>query len=631
MFKFGLGSLRRLKAEVREHSPRELHELTDLAERRLSGAGARLRANLIPPLLRDATSYDRRNLRSDLLAGLTIATLTVPQSVAFALLIGIPVSAVLAASIVGTVICALYGSSHHLVFGPSNTLSLILASALVTLAADPLTPLQKVLLIGFLMGAIQLAAGLTDLGRFTQFVSRSVIVAYTTAAGILISFGQIENLTGLAAGSDPSLPGKLHHLATSALLLSFNRPTALVGLACLAAILWLRRWRPRWPDGLPVLALAGIAAYALGLDQYGVRLVRDLGSISDGVPFFSGFPLNAEGLALLPKVTSLALAAAILGILEAVTIAKSLAARSGQHLDPNQELIGMGLGNLLGAGFGAMPGSASFLRSSTALQAGGRSQWAVVTSSVAVLLIVLVLAPFIGYVPVAAIAAYLFIIALRLIHWDQIRVVRCATSSDALVFWITLIAALFLELDTAIFTGIGVSLVLFLKKASAPTLVEHAFNDQGRLTRIDEPNRRNHPQVSIIHVEGDLFFGAADLFQDAIHKLAADPQIRIFVLRLKNARHLDATTVMAIGQLHDYLRGQDRHLLVSGVQPDIAAVLERSGLAAQLGAENIFRAELNPTLATKRALQRAQQILGLRPELRIFYQQTPAHEPGATT
>jgi SulP family sulfate permease len=222
---------------------------------------------------------------------------------------------------------------------------------------------------------------------------------------------------------------------------------------------------------------------------------------------------------------------------------------------------------------------------------------------------------------VAAIAAYLFIIALRLIRPDQIRVVRCATGADALVFWITLIAALFLELDTAIFTGIGVSLVLFLKKASAPTLVEHAFNPEGRLTRIDEPSRRNHPQVSIIHVEGDLFFGAADLFQDAIHKLTADPQIRVFVLRLKNARHLDATTVMAIGQLHDYLREQDRHLLVSGVQPDIAAVLERSGLATQLGAENIFPAELNPTMATKRALQRAQALLGLKPDLRIFYQQ----------
>jgi len=451
-------------------------------------------------------------------------------------------------------------------------------------------------------------------------------VAYTAAAGILISVGQIGNLTGLDPGSDVSLPGTLRHLAASAVTFELNRPTALVGLGSLLAILWLRRWRPSWPDGLPVLALAGAAAYAFGLDRLGVRLVRDLGSISNGVPFFTRFPLNADGLALLPKVTSLALAAAILGILEAVTIAKSLAARSGQRLDPNQELIGMGLGNMLGAGFGAMPGSASFLRSSAALQAGGRSQWAVVASSAAVLLIVLVLAPFIGYVPVAAIAAYLFIIALRLIRWDQIRVVRCATGTDALVFWITLVSALFLQPDTAIFTGIGVSLVLFLKKASAPTLVEHAFNPEGRLMRIDEPGRRNHPQVSIIHVEGDLFFGAADLFQDAIHKLTADPQIRVFVLRLKNARHLDATTVMAISQLHDYLRGQDRHLLVSGVRPDIASVLERSGLATQLGADNIFPADLNPTLATKRALQRAQQLLGTRPELRIFYQHSSAAE-----
>ena len=185
---------------------------------------------------------------------------------------------------------------------------------------------------------------------------------------------------------------------------------------------------------------------------------------------------------MLPKITSVAIAAALLGILESVTIAKTVAAKSGQQIIPNQELIGMGIGNMLGAGFGATPGSASFLRSSTVQHAGGRTQWAVIVGSVAVFLLVLVSAPLIGYLPMPAIAAYLIVVAGRLIHPAQIRVVRRATSADALVFWTTLIAALFLHLDTAIYTGIGVSLVLFLRKASAPSLNEHAFTAEGQLT-----------------------------------------------------------------------------------------------------------------------------------------------------
>lgn len=621
--------LRRLRQEVREHSPEEFNELSDLAERRLTGAGARLWANLIPPLVR--RQPDRHALRSDAIAGLTVAAITIPQAIAFALLIGIPVPAVLASAIVGTVICSLYCSSRHLVFGPTNTISLILAGALAATVAEPLDPLQKVLLIGFVMGATQVVASLADLGKLTQFVSRSVIVGYTTAAGILIATGQLGNLFGIARGNDVSLPATVKHLATSMLTFHLNPATALVGLGSLLAILWLRRWRPRWPDGLPVLILAGGLAYLLRLDTWDVKLVRDLGAISGGVPLFTGFPLNAEGLAMLPKITSIALAAAILGILESVTIAKSLATRSGQRIDPNQELLGMGLGNLIGAGCGAMPGSASFLRSSAVQQAGGHTQWAVVIGSFVVLALVLLFSPLIGYVPIAAIAAYLIVIAARLIQPAQIHVMRRATPADAVVFWTTLMAALFLQLDTAIFTGIGLSLVLFLKKASAPSLVEHAFNADGQLARIDEPGARNHPQISIVHVEGDLFFGAADIFQDAIRKLAEDPQIGVFILRLKNARHLDATTVLAIGQLHDYLRSQGRHLLISGVEPDIGGVLERSGLHAQLGPENVFPAEANPTLATKRALQRAQSLLGTKAMLRVFYPanagagESPAH------
>ena len=598
----------------------ELNDLTDLAEQRFTSVRDKLRANLIPPLFKSLRTYDRALLRADLWAGLTIAAVAIPQCIAFALLIGVPVPAVVASAIVGTVLCSLFCSSRHLVVGPTNTISIILASALLTLAAEPLAPLQKVLLIGFLMGAIQLAAGLSGLGKITQFVSRSVIVGYTTAVGILIAVGQLGSLLGIARAPDVSLPGTLRHLVTSFFTLNLNHVTAITGLVALFLILTLRRWRPRWPDGLPVLLLAGGASYIFNLHNYGVAVVGDLGAISGGIPLFSGFPLNADTARLIPEITSIAVAAAILGMLESVTVAKSLAAKTGQPIDPNQELIGMGVGNLVGSGFGATPGSASFLRSAANLQSGGRTQWAVVASGVFVLLIVVAISPVLAYIPIAAIAAYLVVIAVRLFQPSQIFLVRHSTSADAAVFWISLIAALFLKLDTAIFVGIGVSLVFFLQKASAPALTEHAFNDVGQLAEIDSPAERNNAQISIVHVEGDLFFGAADIFQDGVRRLAADPNIRVFILRMKNARHLDATTVMALDQLHDYLKSENRHLLISGVHGDVALVLKRSGLAARIGLENMFPAEENPTLATKKALQRAQQLLpNQKPAVRIFY------------
>jgi SulP family sulfate permease len=600
----------------------ELDEFSEIAGRRLTGVGEQIRANLIPPIWRERTGYNRDKFRADLIAAATVAVVTIPQAVGFALIVGLPVAAVLATAVVGALVCACFSSSHHLVFGPTNTISIILAGAVAGLDA-PLSPMEKVLLLGGLIGLFQLAAGLARLGQATQFISRTVIIAYTTAVGILITVSQAPNLLGIPRAPTVNLPDTLRHLAVSFWNLDLNLATAAVGVASFLLMVVLRRRRPAWPDGLIVLCLTGAASALLGFADYRIPLLGELDT-SGATSLQIGFPFSANSLLLLPRVTSAALAIALLGMLEAVAIAKSLAARSGQRIDPDQELIGMGLGNLAATVFGAMPGSASFLRSAANLRSGGRTQIATVLSSFFVMGLVLLIAPLLNYIPISALAAFLISIAFRLFDPAQIRIARRSTRSDAAVFWITLFAALFLELDTAIYTGVGVSLVLFLQKASAPSLMEHAFDEYGQLARIATPAGRNHPQVSIVHVEGDLFFGAADLLQDGVRRLADDQNIRVFILRMKNARHLDATTVLALGQLLDFLRGQQRHLLISGVSGDVSRVLDRSGLARCIGPENLFPAEENPTLATKKALQRAQVLIGEKPQLRVFYQQPAA-------
>ena len=245
-------------------------------------------------------------------------------------------------------------------------------------------------------------------------------------------------------------------------------------------------------------------------------------------------------------------------------------------------------------------------------------------SSGFVLVILVAVAAAVNYVPIAVLAAYLIIVAFRLINVGQIRIARNSTRSDAIVFWGTLAAAMFLKLDTAVYVGIGLSLALFLKKASAPSLVEYAFDDNGQLAHVTgDEERRSHPAISIVHVEGELFFGAADLFQEQVRYLADDEAIKVVILRMKNARHLDATSVMSLLQLHDYLRKTGRSLLISGINPDVERVLRRSGAWDVVGAENVFPAEANLTMSTKRALKRAKQLvhqMGVsKPEVRLVY------------
>jgi SulP family sulfate permease len=212
-----------------------------------------------------------------------------------------------------------------------------------------------------------------------------------------------------------------------------------------------------------------------------------------------------------------------------------------------------------------------------------------------------------------------------MINRHQIRVSCRSTPSDLVVFVVTVASCLFLRLDTAIYVGIGVSLVLFLRKTSTPTLVEYAINESGNLAELTDPAQRPHPQISIIHVEGELFFGAADLFQEQVRMLADNQNIRVFILRMKNARHLDASTVMAMEYLHDYLRETGRYLLISGSSPDVTRVLENSGLLVKIGRENIFPAEANPTVATRNALKRAKELLpGESLDVRVFYDKKPA-------
>jgi len=573
------------------------------------------------PFVSELRHYSGDKLRHDLIAGATLTLVSIPQAIGFALILGLPAMPVILAVVVGGFFSALFFSSYHHVFGPTTSVFLITAA---TLAANAglmerlgLSPLQLAAYLAVMIGAIQFVAGMFNFGEVTKFISRSVVVGYTTAIGTLLMASQLGNGMGFSIQPGQPFLDTLRQVGEA--VGSGNFSWWAIGIAALTLLIFegIKRWRPSWPEPLIGLALLAVAARVFAYFQ--PELPFDLVKITAALPKVSTLPPLSNQMDILRETAGSAIAIAIIGMLEATAITKSLAARSGQHLDPNQELMGMGAGNLAVGLFGLPPASSSFTRSAVNLQSGAMSQMSSMFSSGAVLLIILFLTPVFNYIPVPALAAHLIRVGYRLINRSQIRVSTRSTHSDAVVFLATLGAALFLKLDVAIYVGIGVALALFLQKTSTPTLAEYTFNESGQLAELRDRNQRPNPQISIIHVEGELFFGAADLFQNQVRHQAEDENIRVFILRMKNARHLDATTVMALESLHDYLRKTGRHLLISGSSADVTRVLRNSGLLKQIGEENIFPAEINPTMATKRALARARELLPQKADLRVFY------------
>jgi sulfate permease, SulP family len=575
------------------------------------------------PTWQEFRNYRREYIPDDLKAASTVALVSIPQAIGFALIAGLPPLMVVMSVVVGGFVAALLTSSRHLVFGPTNSLSIILAATIYSFSTIALTPAQIALLLAFLIGAIQLGAGLAKMGDLTQFISRAVVIGYSTAISVLLIAAQLPYLAGvIEVNRGAGLFGVLIDTSVQLFHGDFLPYSAAMGALTLLLFEAIERFFPRAPAEFIGLVFVSLLTQFLALPALGIRTITDEGALSAALPSFVGMPLGATDLTVVPAILSAAFALAILGMLEAISISKTLATRAGQRVDANQELVSMGSANIANSLFGAMPGSASFARSATNFASGAKTQAAAMISSGIVLVALLFFSPLINFIPVPSIAAVLLRVGWRMLPREQIFIARRSTRADAIVFWVTLTAALFLKLDAAIYVGVGTSLALFLRKAAKPILVEYTFNDTGTLAEKGEGGRRPHAQISIIHVEGELFFGAAELFHSQVRSLADDEEIKIFILRLKNARHLDATTVMALLELNDYLQRTGRKLLISGVTADVQRVLQNSGGDVRIGPENIFPAESNPTVSTKRALQRAMELLQLKPGdagVRLFY------------
>ncbi len=576
------------------------------------------------PLRFALDGYRRAWFKLDLRAGLEGALLAIPQGMAFALIANLPLAYGITCSAVACVVGAIFASSRHSVFGPTNATAFMIASFF---AVYPNIPEREAMpMLVFLVGALLLVGSYFRVADIAQYISRTVVIAYLAGAAVQMLVRQLPFVLGVPAAGSRTIFGALIEILGE--LGKVKWPVLAISCFTLFSYAILKRRWPKWPALAISLVAASMVAVVLERMGHAVpTFASEKFTWRELLPMFPDFTGN-KSMAYFSQLFGLAVSLAFLVMLENSTMARTLAGRSGHRVDANQDMFSLGAANLACAYLSGMPASNSLTRSMANFNSGAMTPVSVIVSGLLCLAGALTLGPMVAYIPRAALSVLVMCVAASLIHPRQIRVCLRATKSDAFVFLATFAATLVVPLHVAIFTGIGLSVILYLRKASRPSLVEYEFNKEGHLAEAQD-SRRQNPAISIVHVEGELFFGAAELFRSQIQRACSDPNLRIIILRLKNARHLDATSVMALEELIRQLRATGRDLLVSGAMRDVYRVLKNSGMIEVIGRENFFMGSAaNPNLATRNALKRAQQILGGREaDIHIYYD--PRQHSGA--
>jgi sulfate permease, SulP family len=562
-------------------------------------------------------SYTSDEFKRDLIAGLTVAAISLPQAMAYALLAGVDPRYGLYSAIVVTAVASIFGSSSHLINGPTSAISLVVFGALSFFDPEQkVEAAEAMFLIGAMVGSIQILISVFKLGDLTRYISESVVIGFMTAASVLLALSQIGNALGVH-DKGTGAQNVLYRLwVTLTAGDHYNYKALGVTVVTLALALTLRKLvrRYRLPqfDLLVTLLVVAISAYLLGWTSPGANgktVIAVAGNVPASLP---GFHVPEVKLSWIKDLGSQSLAIAFLGLLEAMAIAKSIANQTGQKFDFNKQCLAEGLANLAGGFFRCLPGSGSLSRSAINFQAGGATRFSGIVVSVSVALAVLEFAPFARYVPKPALAALLLLTAARLIEPKRIVYAIRASTLDASVLAITAVAGLALGLDEAILIGVALSIILFVPRAAKLKGGELVVDEDGVVrNRLDKDPKCT--ALLLYDLEGELFFGAApelDRYFDELTHPAQAEGIRYIVLRVKRVRNPD---LVCLERLEHFLRSSQNlgiTVLLAGARPDLLDALRRLRFAQWYPEELIFPQGPDEGSATLAAIRNVYERLG---------------------
>ena len=540
--------------------------------------------NTIGTDLRVWMSQTFAHWRGDLTGGLTAAVVALPLALAFAVASGVDPKAGLYTAIVAGIIAAVCGGSPVQITGPTGAMAVILVGIVAKYG------IEKVWIAGVMAGIIQVALGVAKLGRLVKFIPYPVTAGFTNGIAVIIFCGQLNNFLGLKLPrSEHFLPG-LWQTVTHLEGLNWAA-IALTTITIVTKLLWARM-TTSIPASLVGLVLATAIATSFHLN------VPTIGSIPQSLPMLQSIP-HWNDFGLIRELINPALALAALGSIESLlsaVVADGMTV-SEKH-DSDRELIGQGLANIVTPFFGGIPATGAIARTAVNVRAGGKTRLSGVIQGVTIAIIVLTLAPLAAQVPLAALAGILMVTSVRMIEWEAIGLLLRATYADFAVMMLTWMVTIFFDLVLAVEVGLIAAGALFIKRMSELNL--------GKI-----PETEAFPpgiplelskQISVYRVDGPVFFGAAERF---VTFLRDEPDVKYLVLRLRYVPNMDTTGLVALQDIYQDLQRHDCRLLLSGLQPEVQNLLERTGLMDKIGRENCFETtdaaiySLNPQLETR--------------------------------
>lgn len=557
-----------------------------------------------------------RSLRADALAAITGAIVVLPQGVAFATIAGMPPEYGLYAAMIPAVVAALFGSSRQLVSGPTTAASIVLFSSLSVLA-DPgsVDYVAYALTLTFMVGVIELAMGIARLGALVNFISHSVIVGFTAGAAVLIAASQLKNFFGVDMPQGLHLMEKLLYFAEH--VGDVHPYATAVGLATLIAGIYVRRRFPRIPYMIAAMLAGSLASVLISHFLYvggpapGIKVV---GALPATLPPLSSPDLDFN---MIKELAPVALAVTLFALTEAISISRSLAARSGDLVDGNQEFIGQGLSNIFGSFFSSYVATGSFNRSGVNFEAGARTPLAAVFAGLLLMGIVVFVAPLLAYLPNAAMAGILFLVAFGIIDFSHIRTIVRASRSDSLVLWGTFLATLFLALDFAIMLGVFLSLVIYLHRASRPRVRVRVPDPRLPRQRFStDPSLPECPQFKLVRIDGPVFFGAVNYVAERLRIIAKHNSAQKHLLIMsRTISFIDVAGAEMLAREARLRRDAGGQLYFHQLQESAHELMERGGYLRDVGEENLFETKGE---AIAEIFQRLDRGICVRCDKRIF-------------
>jgi SulP family sulfate permease len=526
------------------------------------------------------------SIRADLVAGFTGAVIVLPQGVAFATIAGLPPEYGLYTAMVTPIIAALFGSSFHLISGPTTAISIVVFSA-ISHHAEPGTPefVSMALTLTFLAGVYQLAFGLARLGKLVNFVSHTVVIGFTAGAAILIATSQMKHILGIYIPKGESF---LHTwMDVFRDIDTMNLAIFEVALVTIIVTILSKRYLPKLPNLLIGMLAGSLVALGLGAESHGIELV---GEIPGQLP-----PLSAPDVSLstIRTLAPEAFAVALLGLIEAVSISRAIASKSNQRINSSQEFVGQGLSNIAGSFFSSYAGSGSFTRSGVNYSAGAKTPMSAIFAAVFLMIIVLIIAPLTAYLPVAAMGGVILIVAYNLIDFRHIRQIIKYSRSETAILATTFFATLFLELEFAIYLGVILSLIIFLARTSTPYIPELSIDDDAKagtrkLINVEKKPIPSCPQLKMIRIDMSIYFGSIDYIQNRIQKIREQEDVKHILILGSGINFIDLAGAEALVSENNRLKQEGGGIYFVGIKSSIYEFIARTCFVSKIGNDHFF-------------------------------------------